>query len=42
MLKHSPVNTVDYGLGHKDSHCGKAFDDDKRYCRYFIPPSARQ
>jgi hypothetical protein len=20
------------------SHCGKAFEDDKDYCRYFIPP----
>ncbi len=23
---------------HRESHCGKAFDDDKFYCRYFIEP----
>jgi len=29
---------VNYSIGHADSHCGKSFDDDKSYCRYFIPP----
>ncbi len=29
---------VDYSLGMKESHCGKAFEDDQDYCRYFIPP----
>jgi hypothetical protein len=29
---------VDYSIGHKDSHCGKSFDDDKGYCRFFISP----
>jgi hypothetical protein len=24
--------------GHAGAHCGKALDDDKAYCRYFIPP----
>jgi hypothetical protein len=29
---------VDYSRGHAGAHCGKALDDDKAYCRYFIPP----
>ena len=29
---------VNYSIGHADSHCGKAFDDDKGYCKYFIAP----
>jgi len=29
---------VDYSLGIKESHCGKAFEDDQDYCRHFIPP----
>jgi hypothetical protein len=29
---------VDYSRGHRESHCGKVFDDDKFYCRYFIEP----
>jgi hypothetical protein len=27
-----------YSLGMKTSHCGRAFEDDHDYCRYFIPP----
>jgi hypothetical protein len=27
---------VDYSRGHAGAHCGKALDDDKAYCRYFI------
>jgi len=38
MLKASK-QSVDYSLGHRDAHCGKAFDDDKSYCRYFIETS---
>jgi hypothetical protein len=29
---------VRYSIGHADSHCGKSFDADKGYCRYFIAP----
>jgi hypothetical protein len=29
---------VDYSHGHAGAHCGKVLDDDKAYCRYFIPP----
>jgi hypothetical protein len=29
---------VDYSRGHAGALCGKALDDDKAYCRYFIPP----
>jgi hypothetical protein len=29
---------VSYSRGHAGAHCGKALDDDKAYCRYFIPP----
>ena len=29
---------VDYGIGHRDEHCGKSFEDDKGYCRHFIEP----
>jgi hypothetical protein len=29
---------VNYSRGHAGAHCGKAPDDDKAYCRYFIPP----
>jgi hypothetical protein len=29
--------SVDYSIGMKESHCGKASEDDKGYCRYFIP-----
>jgi hypothetical protein len=28
-----------YGIGHQNSHCGKAFSDDKNYCRHFIETS---
>ncbi len=31
---------VDYSRGHKDSHCGPAFDGDKGYCRYFVEPKS--
>jgi hypothetical protein len=33
---------IDYSLGMKESHCGKAFEDDQDYCRYFIPPRQDQ
>lgn len=26
---------VDYSLGMAESHCGKVFEDDKSYCRFF-------
>jgi len=29
---------VGYGFGMKENHCGKAFEDDRNYCRHFIPP----
>ncbi len=29
--------SVDYGLGMNNRHCGKSFDGD-RYCKHFIPP----
>lgn len=29
--------SVNYSRGHKDSHCGKVFPDDKGYCRHYIP-----
>jgi hypothetical protein len=29
--------SVNYSLGHKASHCGKVFDDDKGYCEHFVP-----
>jgi hypothetical protein len=29
--------SVDYSRGHQDSHCGKTFDDDKGYCKHFVP-----
>lgn len=28
--------SVDYSRGHRDSHCGKVFNDDKGYCGHFI------
>jgi hypothetical protein len=28
----------DYSRGHRDSHCGHAFEGDKNYCRHFIEP----
>jgi uncharacterized C2H2 Zn-finger protein len=30
---------VDYSRGHKESHCGKTFEDDKGYCKHFIEPT---
>jgi hypothetical protein len=27
-----------YGRGTQSEHCGKAFADDKNYCRHFIEP----
>ena len=30
---------VDYSKGHKDSHCGKVFPDDKGYCRHYSDES---
>jgi hypothetical protein len=32
---------VDYSRGMAESHCGKAFEDDNNYCRYFIPATVR-
>jgi hypothetical protein len=29
---------VDYSRGHREAHCGKAFEDDDGYCHYFIEP----
>ncbi len=29
---------VDYSRGMKESHCGRAFPDDKGYCQHFIGP----
>jgi len=37
MLKATKAS-VDYSPGHKDSHCGKSFDDDNGYYRYFMSP----
>jgi hypothetical protein len=37
MLK-ADKRSVDYSWGHRDSHCGHAFDGDKNYCRHFIEP----
>lgn len=28
---------VNYGRGMIHSHCGKAFEDDKSYCRHYEP-----
>ena len=30
--------SVNYGVGHFSSHCGQSFDDDRGYCKHFIPP----
>jgi hypothetical protein len=29
---------VDYGIGHRDSHCGKPFAANTGYCKHFIEP----
>lgn len=31
---------VNYSLGMKESHCGKAFSDDSGYCQHFIGKQA--
>jgi hypothetical protein len=36
MLRQASKQSVDYSGGHRDVHCGKAFEDDEGYCRYFI------
>jgi hypothetical protein len=30
--------SVDCSRGHRDAHCGHAFEGDKGYCRHFIEP----
>jgi hypothetical protein len=37
MLKASK-QSVDYSRGHAGAHCGKVLDDDRSYCRHFLPP----
>jgi hypothetical protein len=32
-----PKDEVDYSPGHKESHCGPAFSQDRFYCRHFEP-----
>jgi hypothetical protein len=36
--RHAIKSSVDYSLGHKNSHCDKSFEGDTGYCRYFIAP----
>ncbi len=31
---------ADYSRGHREAHCGHAFDGDKGFCRYFIGPKS--
>jgi len=38
IVKPVSKQSVDYSRGHRDAHCGKAFEDDEGYCRYFIEP----
>jgi hypothetical protein len=38
LMAKASKSEVDYSGGHAGAHCGKALDDDKAYCRYFIPP----
>lgn len=33
-----PKAEVDYGMGHKDSHCGRSSKDDAGFCRHFRSP----
>jgi hypothetical protein len=35
-MRKASKSEVDYSRGHAGAHCGKALDDDKAYCRYFI------
>jgi hypothetical protein len=35
-------NSVGYSRGHRDSHCGKAFDGDRGYCRHYQPHSENE
>jgi len=36
-MRKASKSEVDYSRGHAGAHCGKALDDDRAYCQYFIP-----
>jgi hypothetical protein len=38
LMRKVSKSEVDYSRGHAGAHCGKVLDDDKSYCRHFIPP----
>jgi hypothetical protein len=38
LLRKVSKQTAEYSRGHAGAHCGKVLDDDKSYCRHFIPP----
>jgi hypothetical protein len=40
-MRKATKSDVDYSLGMKERHCGKAYPDDENFCRYFIPPLSR-
>jgi hypothetical protein len=38
-MRKASKSEVDYSRGMRESHCGKAFEDDKYFYRHFIPPA---